>query len=369
MSNTRKIFAYLTFPIGMWYAIGVAFRNFLFSIGIKKEICPPTTTIGIGNIACGGTGKTPHSEYLIRLLKDQYKVAYLSRGYRRKTKGLLVATSQSTVEELGDEASMIASKFPEITTIVCEKRMRAINKMMEESNAPDVIILDDAYQHRYVKPTINILLTDYNHPLYEDRILPFGNLREFRSARHRANIIIVTKCPKQFHPIEKNNILLHLNTKPCQKIFYSYLEYGTPIAFDATANNEPIDISHIDHALILSGIANPQPMVDYVKQFSAVTLRQFPDHHNYTAQEIQQIIDQFKQLNGQNNIIITTEKDAARLQHPSIKTLLQNLPVYILPIEIKFHNSPDFDFDNIICSAIRENITFQSRLKKYREKD
>ena len=369
MSKARKIAAYITFPIGMFYAIGVAFRNMQFSLGIKREVCPPTTTIGIGNIACGGTGKTPHSEYLIRLLKDQYKVAYLSRGYRRKTKGMIEATSQSTAAELGDEASMIASKFPDITTMVCERRMRAINSMMNRTDAPDVIILDDAYQHRYVKPTINILLTDYHHPLYEDHILPFGNLREFRSARHRANIIIVTKCPKQFHPIEKNNIQLHLNTKPCQKIFYSYLEYGTPIALNHTNDEAPLDIANVDHALILSGIAHPQPMVDYMKQFCAVTLRQFPDHHNFTTQEIQQTIDQFGQLNGQHKIIITTEKDAARLQHPTLQQLLQHLPVYVLPIEVKFHNSPDFDFDKMICSAIKENITFQSRLKKYREKN
>ena len=355
MTKARKIASYVLFPLSMWYGIGVMLRNLMFALGIKRETAPHVTTIGVGNLSTGGTGKTPMTEHLLRLLSDDYATAFLSRGYKRRTKGFVLADGEPDAGRLGDEAAMVAAKFPGVTVAVCEQRLAGIRRLMQGEHRPDVVVLDDVYQHRQVKPTVNILLTEYGRPFFRDRILPFGNLREFRSARHRANIVIVTKCPEKLDPVTKHNILLDLRVRNTQKVFFSYLEYGQPQPLFDPVGADPEGASHV---LLLCGIANPRPLVDHVGKNRTVVLRQFPDHHAFTAKEILQVVQDFEAIEGDSKIILTTEKDAARLRAPQQAELLQGLPVYQLPVQVRFHPQHDYDFDTCIRSSVKENITF-----------
>ena len=200
----RTTISWLLFPLTMWYAVGVAVRDFLYAIGVKRQTIPHITTIGVGNLSTGGTGKTPHVEYLLRLLADKYTTAMLSRGYKRKSKGFQLDDGSHNPTILGDEPAMIAAKFPNVQVAVCEKRVEGVKRLMESSQ---LIVMDDVFQHRAIKPSINILLTEYHHPYFNDHILPYGDLREFRSGHYRASIIIVTKCPALLNPVEKHNII------------------------------------------------------------------------------------------------------------------------------------------------------------------
>ena len=209
----RKTISWFLFPLTVWYAVGVCFRNLLFALGIKSQTAPPVTTIGVGNLCTGGSGKTPHVEYLLRLLSGSYETALLSRGYRRKTSGFVLDDGCHSPSRLGDEPSMLALKFPNVTVAVCEKRVEGVHQLLKRDPAPQLIVLDDVFQHRYLKPTVNILLTEYGNPYFKDHILPFGNLREFRSARRRADIVIDTKSTSSLNPIYRHNYHSTLSTK------------------------------------------------------------------------------------------------------------------------------------------------------------
>ncbi len=361
MSSTRKFFSWCLFPLTMWYAVGVAVRNFLFNIGLKKETAFRITTIGLGNLATGGTGKTPHAEYILRLLQDDYRVAYLSRGYRRRSKGFVLCDGEPNPQQIGDEAAMIAGKFPHVMVAVCEKRVTGVKRLMAMENPPQVIVLDDCFQHRSIKPTCNILLTEYNRPYFHDSILPFGNLREFSCGKTRANIVIVTKTPNNLNPIMRHNVMNDLGTLPCQKVFFSSMEYGTPYTFDGNDKRE-ITLGEIDHYLVVTGVAHPEALEQHLKQYGAVTARHFGDHHAFTTDELQQLRKDFEEIHAPNKAIITTEKDASRLNTPEYRALLEGLPIYVLPLKVKIDNSPDFDFDKIILSTVKENISFLHKL-------
>ena len=354
----RTTISYLLFPLTMWYAIGVAVRNFFFASGLRKQSAPHITTIGVGNLATGGTGKTPHVEYLLRLLADKYPTAMLSRGYKRKSKGFVADDGSHNPQQLGDEPAMMAAKFPNVQVAVCEKRIEGVKQLMTRSSnpeAPQLIILDDVFQHRQITPNINILLTEYGNPYFEDRILPFGNLREFRSGRSRAGIVIVTKCPERLNPVEKHNIIHDLRLQNYQKVFFSYLKYGSPTTMDGTPTDT--DIRRLDGVLAVTGIANPEPLLAEMKRYTKVQSIAFPDHHGYTKRDIERISGIFGDMPGKNKIIVTTEKDAVRL-----RGLTGDLPIYIIPIEVAFHKEKDLDFDQIIESSVRENISFLSKL-------
>ena len=362
----RKNISYALFPFTMWYGIGVRFRNLSYALGIKKQEAPHITTIGVGNLSTGGTGKTPHVEYLLRLLADKYPTAMLSRGYKRKSKGFILDDGSHDAALLGDEPAMIARKFPQVQVAVCEKRVEGVRRLMampdlsdesDESDKkaiPQLIILDDVFQHRAIKPSINILLTEYGHPYYKDHILPYGDLREFKKARFRANIVIVTKCPANLNPIEKHNILHDLHLLNYQKAFFSYLKYGIL----QTLDGKPVDIDlrRVDNILCVTGIAHPEPMLAELRRHTKVQHIPFADHHDFTSGDIARIKDTFAALPGSNNIIVTTEKDAMRLHG------LDDLPVHVLPIEVAFHKENDKDFDTLIESSVRENIMFLSKL-------
>lgn len=362
--SLRKNISYALFPLTMWYAVGVRFRNLFYALGIKKQEAPHITTIGVGNLSTGGTGKTPHVEYLLRLLANRYPTAMLSRGYKRKTKGYVEDDGSHDATLLGDEPAMIARKFPQVQVAVCEKRVEGVKRLMaipdnpesiEPPKRPQLIIFDDVFQHHAIKPSINILLTEYSHPYYNDHILPYGDLREFKKARFRANIVIVTKCPANLKPVEKHNILHDLKLQNYQKVFFSYFKYGdlqTPDGRPA-----PVDLRRVDNILCVTGIAHPEPMLAELRQYTKVQHLAFSDHHDFTASDIARIKETFAALSGSNNLIVTTEKDATRLRGK-----IDGLPVRILPVTVAFHKENDKDFDSLIESSVRENISFLSKL-------
>lgn len=342
----------------MWYGIGIFFRNLAFEIGLKKQSAPHVTTIGLGNLACGGTGKTPHAEYLLSLLQNDYRVAYLSRGYKRESKGFLLAAEGADAKLLGDEAYMIASKFPKVVVAVCEKRIEGVRRLMELTEPPQVIVLDDVFQHRYIKPTINILLTEYQHPYFKDHILPFGNLREFRNAKNRANIIIVTKTPGHIDPISKHNVLNELGAQPYQKTFFSSIGYQQPRQLFGSGT---LQLDQVDNILLATGIANPEPLKKNVERYCNIQSINFGDHHTFTETDLQQIRSLFSPLEG-NSIILTTEKDASRLQNEIAFNILGALPIYYIPIGTIIEGNDDFNFDDTILKTVKENITFLDKL-------
>ena len=370
----RKNISYALFPLTCWYAVGVRFRNLFYALGIKKQEAPHITTIGVGNLSTGGTGKTPHVEYLLRLLANRYSTAMLSRGYKRKSKGFVLDDGSHDANLLGDEPAMIAHKFPHVQVAVCEKRVEGVRRLMappavalenpdnsDNLNSPEtsqkiqLIILDDVFQHRAIKPSINILLTEYSHPYFNDHILPYGDLREFKKARYRANIVIVTKCPANLNPVEKHNIIHDLRLQNYQKVFFSYLKYGAL----QTLDGKPvvIDLRRVDNILCVTGIAHPEPMLAELRRHTKVQHLPFSDHHNFTSGDMARIKEAFAALSGSNNIIVTTEKDAIRL-----RGLTEGLPVHVLPVEVAFHKENDKDFNTLIEASVRENISFLSKL-------
>lgn len=372
----RTTISWLLLPLTMWYAVGVAVRNLLYVLGLKRQQAPHITTIGVGNLSTGGSGKTPHVEYLLDLLSDRYRVAMLSRGYKRKSKGYVLDDGSHDPALLGDEPAMIARKHPQVQVAVCEKRLEGVKRLMEvpkipeepesqqspdksesskQPEPPQVIVLDDVFQHRRIKPSINLLLTEYQHPYYKDSILPYGNLREFRSGRHRASIVIVTKCPARFNPIEKHNIVHDLRLQNYQKVFFSYFEYGSLQSLDGVPVD--IDLHRLEQVLVVTGIAHPEPMLDEVRRHCKAQHLRFADHHPYSTRDIARISEAFESLAGTRKIIITTEKDAIRLNG-----LTGNLPIYMLPIKVAFHPDGDMDFDKTIDSTVCENISFLSKL-------
>lgn len=317
-------------PLAWLYGLGVRFRNMLFDSGILKSKAFDIPIICVGNITVGGTGKTPHTEYLIHLLQDRNKVAVLSRGYKRKTKGFVLASQDSKMSDIGDEPYQMKQKFPSITMAVDADRCNGIEHLTDASICPkpDVIILDDAYQHRYVKAGINILLMDYHRLIHLDKLLPAGRLREPVSGIKRADIIIITKCPKEVSQSEQDNIANKLNLENRQKLYFTTYKYPDHIA----------NIS--ENPLVVTGIASPQQLeFDLKKLLPRFEMMSFPDHHNYTESDVEKIR---KAASGRT--ILTTEKDATRLHG------LDNMQV--IPIEVEFLGGKKTEFDEYIKNYI-----------------
>lgn len=361
--KSRKLISICLFPFTIWYAVGIAIRNFMFVIGLKKQTAPRVTTISVGNLNMGGSGKTPLVDFILSTLSPLHPTALVSRGYGRHSKGCVIAEGLPDPRQIGDEPAMLATKHPEVTVCVSERRLIGINRLLQRENPPQLVVLDDAYQHRYVKPAINILCTEYDHPFTADNILPFGNLREFRSAKRRANIVIVTKSPKSLPPITKQNLIADLNLMPYQRVYFSYLEYGNPYPLGSSAlDGKPQGyLSDMDQILAFTGIAHPASLISYLKSKSTTTHLSFADHHEYTTRDIQRVIDSFNKLPGNNKCIITTEKDAIRLNE-NLRGLLQGVPVLVQPIEMRFHDTNSINFEQSIKSSVAENITFRGRL-------
>ncbi len=349
-------------PFSFLYGTIVTIRNIFFDWGWIKSTKFDLPVISIGNITVGGTGKTPHIEYLLSLLNN-YTTCTISRGYKRKTKGFLEVSTQSKVSDVGDEPLQIKQKFNNTTVIVDEKRVHAINKVISRDKPPAVILLDDAYQHRHVTPGLNILLIDYNKPITKDYMLPVGRLRESAKNKHRANIVIVTKCPGNMTPINFRIMQKELNLFPYQKLFYTTFKYNhlVPIFKGQNSNLKSInDLKNIE-TLVLTGIANPKPLYQKLEDVGAqITKLAFPDHHEFKPADTNKIINSYLAINQKQKIIVCTEKDAVRLKADTIPHKLHKLPIYFLPIEVMFLNNGSLEFKKVINDYIISNAVIKA---------
>ncbi len=330
MNFLRKIL----FPIAFLYWLITFIRNIFYDFGIFKSYLFDIPIIAVGNLSVGGTGKTPQIEYLIRLLSENYKVAVLSRGYKRSTEGFILADENSTASSIGDEPFQFYSKFPNIQVAVDANRKNGIENLLQLPNKPEVILLDDAYQHRKVKAGFYILLTAFDDLFCNDFILPFGNLREPSSGKNRADMIIVTKCPKDLSEIAQQKIIDKLKVN--QEIYFSTIQYDEYVF----GNENKVLVSELktENKLLVAGIANPKLFFDFLKNDTDETLV-FPDHHSFSTQDCNQVL---AKANGRK--IITTEKDFVRLNG-----LLPKEQLYYLPIKSVFLNTT---IDNTILNYV-----------------
>ena len=342
----------LLLPISFLYHIVLTIRHKLYDWHILKATQFEMPVMCIGNLNLGGTGKTPHTEYLIRLLKDDYRLATLSRGYGRKTKGFRLADAASTYEVVGDEPMQYFKKFPDIQVAVDEDRVEGVRKLLKSPSPTDVILLDDAFQHRSIKAGLNILLTEYQHLYCDDFLVPAGSLRDVRSAAKRADIIVVSKAPKDLNESEKQRIIGKLKPSEGQKVFFSYLEYLALEPLNEKAKT--IAAEKADSVLAFCGIAHPEPFVEELKKHhGTVDFLRFADHHIYTENDIASIIKRFEALDGDKKIIVTTEKDAARLTNSPYLCQFEDVPLYDLPVGVRFHEEEKFNEE--ILSYVRKN--------------
>ena len=344
-------------PLSSLYGLGVELRNQLFELNILKSRSFTTPVISVGNITVGGTGKTPHVEYLVRLLSKEAKVAVLSRGYKRKTHGYLLADKDSTMRDIGDEPYQMKLKFPNIEVAVDANRCEGIDHLIndEQTKDTDVIILDDAYQHRYVKPGINILLVDYHRLIIYDELLPSGRLREPIESKKRADIVIITKCPDSLNPIDYRVLTKAMKLYAYQSLFFTSLHYGAPyLLFGGDETRVPK--KQDSDVLLLTGIASPEQMIDdvqpNVKSLKPLT---FPDHHAFSPRDIEKINNTFAAMPEESRVILTTEKDAARLRNVSGLSEEVKQRLLVLPVEVKFMLDGEEIFNDKIISYVRKN--------------
>lgn len=343
-------------PFSWIYGSIVRFRNWLFDIGLKKSKSFSIPIISVGNITVGGSGKTPHVEYLIRLLHDKAKIAVLSRGYKRKSHGYILANESTTMPEIGDEPFQMHQKFSDIYVAVDTKRARGIENLQndEASKDVDVVLLDDAFQHRYVKPGINILLVDYHRLIIYDKMLPAGRLREPLSGKNRADIVIITKCPKDLKPMEFRVLTKAMDLYPFQKLYFTSIDYDTP---KGVFEEKQIELDKLQdyHVLLLTGIASPKQMEHDLKPMTKdITNLSFGDHHCFKGKDIDRINDAFESM-PKPRIIITTEKDAVRLRETEGLYEKVKSNMYELPIKVSFMLDQQDNFNEKIISYVRKN--------------
>lgn len=336
-----KILKLLLRPFSMLYGLGVATRNLLFDKNILRGVRFSVPVISVGNLSVGGTGKTPHIEYLVRLLQQDYKVATMSRGYKRSTKGFLLADTAASPTEIGDEPAQLSRKFPGITVSVCEQRMTGIPRLMGLVPDTEVILLDDAYQHRSVRPGLQILLTSYNQPFYQDHLLPAGRLREQRSGYRRADRIVVTKCPPQLSAADKTRLIAGIRPLPGQSVWFSRLEYG---ACYNLADHAAFTLPDQASVLLVCGIADPRPLLEHLRPKAAhLELLRYPDHHTFTEKDMDTLRRQVEGLPGREKVVLSTEKDAVRLERFSTLLSSWNILVGVIPITVRFEDEGAFN--------------------------
>lgn len=379
----RSSFYLALLPFAWLYGLVTGIRNICFNIGILGSKSFPMPILSIGNITVGGTGKTPITEYLIKHLQSNYQLAVLSRGYKRKTKGFLIANHPFDWREIGDEPTQLKHKFPQITVAVDEDRCHGVEELMHEKQNPfiDVILLDDAFQHRKLIPSLSILLIDYNRQIKKDTFLPAGNLRESALQMKRAQIIIVTKCPPDIKPMELRILSTEIGPLPYQSLYFCTQVQGSlkPLLlksgfreniFDTPEDSDASPIERMDHALpktlqqlhhekrpalIITGIASPEPFIESIRNtVDQVTTLQFNDHHEFTKRDLKKIDQAFQAIQKDGGIIITTEKDAVRLQKNELFSAL--LPyIYYPTLEIAFLGDNPNAFINKVSEYVRVN--------------
>jgi len=342
------------FPFAVIYGIITFVRNKLYDLKILKSYSFDFPVISVGNLSVGGTGKTPHIEYIIRLLKENYSVCTLSRGYKRKTKGFVLADNNSNALQIGDEPMQFKNKFDDIRVAVDEDRVDGIKKLKDKYPDIDVFLLDDAFQHRKIAPGLSILITSVNKLYTEDYLLPTGSLRESISGANRADIIIVTKTDKFLSPITKRRIYSELKPKFYQNIYFSYVKYGKILplpSFDFKVTK-----SKFNTILLFTGIADSTDLQYYLKEMcNELIFLRFPDHHYYTKKNIELIRKTNNDIYTKNKIIITTEKDAMRLTKSKTIDFIKDLQIFYIPIEIEFKKNDKKKFNKQILDYVEEN--------------
>ena len=349
-------------PLSWLYGLGVKFRNMLFEMNILKSKSYSVPVISVGNITVGGTGKTPHVEYLIQLLKDQFRVAMLSRGYKRKSSGYVLATTETPIKMIGDEPYQIKQKYPKVTVAVDAKRTRGIDHLIHDDSTKetDVILLDDAFQHRYVKPGVNILLVDYHRSIIFDKLIPAGRLREPLKGKDRADIVIVTKCPKDLKPMEFRVLTKQMNLYPYQQLYFTTLDYGhLKRVFPDNPENPDIPESLENltdyHVLLLTGIASPKQIYYDVKPHAKeIKTLAYGDHHAFKQKDIHHINETFASMPSPK-VIITTEKDMVRLETTEGLSDEVRNNLLVLPVKISFMLEGEIMFNENIIGYVRKN--------------
>ncbi len=346
-------------PLSWLYGLGIGLRNMAFKMNILKSRAFDIPVISVGNITVGGTGKTPHVEYLVGLLKDHCRVAVLSRGYKRKSQGFVLAETNTPAKRIGDEPFQMKRKYPKVTIAVDKNRCHGIDQLTAEDNV-DVVLLDDAFQHRYVQPGVNILLVDYNRMIFDDCLLPAGRLREPVSAKDRADVVIVTKCPKDMKSIAYRVISKTMQLYAYQTLFFTTLEYAPlrPLFSKTEGQGGERSLEQVrpdEHVLLLTGIASPQQMLRDIQPYTShVTPLTHSDHHRFSRKDIRHINQVFAQL-PEPRLIVTTEKDAARLCEANGLSDEAKKNMYVLPVRIHFLLDEEEKFNQYITRYVRKN--------------
>jgi tetraacyldisaccharide 4'-kinase len=357
MGSDRNIMLY---PFSLIYGAGTGIRNFMYNTGILPHHEFRLPVICVGNITVGGTGKTPHTEYLIGLLGKNFRVATLSRGYMRKSSGFRIASSSDDVSEIGDEPMQIHKKYPEITVAVDRNRVNGVYSILKEKPETEVIILDDGFQHRKITPGFTILLTDFSRLIINDHLLPYGRLRESVSNMRRADIIIITKSPENISPIQRRIIVKEINKAPYQNLYFTSIEYKDPLPVFAQSSGKILSLveqkKERGGIVLVTGVANPIPLKEYLEgYFKEIIHLSFPDHHKFTEKDIVKVSSAFYNLGSAEKFIITTEKDAVRLREFTNIAEFIRSSAYYIPVGIKFLNDNKDEFDNLIFDYVRKN--------------
>jgi tetraacyldisaccharide 4'-kinase len=357
MPKRRSIFLY---PFSILYGFITGFRNFLYNSGILKSHEFNIPVICVGNLAVGGTGKTPHTEYLINLLGKNFNVAVLSRGYKRKTRGFLLATEKSTASDIGDEPMQMFRKFPGITIAVDRDRVHGVREILNVKPEINVILLDDGFQHRRITPGYSILLSVFDRLMIKDHMLPYGNLRESVRNMDRTDIILITKSPENISPIQRRLIVKEINKPPYQNLYFTSITYKKPLTvFDGIDPEDDI-ISTANEGItgivMVTGIANPEPLSEYLQDKAGEIISlSYGDHHKFTENDIEKITEAWNSLRSSRKYIITTEKDAVRLREFTNIAETFRSAFYYIPVGIDFLNDDKEEFDNLIIDYVRKN--------------
>ncbi len=343
----------LLFPFSLLYGLGVYLRELAWETGILKSVQFDLPVISVGNLSVGGSGKTPHVEYLIRLLRPYLQVATLSRGYKRKTRGFRIIGGRDDALSAGDEPLQYKRKYPDVVVAVAEERALAIPQLLKHRPEIQVILLDDAYQHRAIRPGLNILLTEYDRPYTRDWLLPAGRLREWPSAAKRADIVIVTKCPDTMSREEAETLEKQLKLAPHQQLFFSKYRYGQP--YYLFNPQQRIALQPSMHVLLISAIANTDYLLQYLEsQVASVATFTFADHHYFSNYDMGQLDRLFRIRTPKPDLILTTEKDAMRLELHQQFLLEKKLPVFVLPVEVEFLFQDGNRFDERVKEFLLE---------------
>jgi tetraacyldisaccharide 4'-kinase len=344
-----KSFRILLLPFALLYWLAIAVRNWFYDKKILRSESFALPLICIGNLSVGGTGKSPMVEYLVRLLKDKFNVATLSRGYKRKTSGYALAGPKSTALEIGDEPMQFHLKFPDVPVAVGEERVVAVAQLLHDKPATQAILLDDAFQHRSITAGLNILLTEYSNLYTRDFYLPTGDLRDLKSSRKRAGVIIVTKCPRHLATEEKERIINEISPAAHQTVFFACIDYGQPYHI---LSKTPATITSQSEPLLVSGIANPRPLKQYLEmKCKSYSWLQYSDHHIFTIDDLNDIRKKFRAIDSVNKIILTTEKDAVRLVKFNMQ--IADWPLYVIPVRHQFLFNDGGRFDQLVINFIQ----------------